>query len=122
MTNQNHNIPRLNLVAIRSHHLQLSVQFYSLLGLIFVKECHGKGPEHYSANNGSYVFEIYPSNGSASVENVVRVGFYIKHFNEILDTLNKNGAILQVPPKISPWGRRMVVLDPDNNRVELIEE
>jgi len=123
MTNRDNNhIPRLNLIAIRSSHPELSVQFYELLGLTFEKECHGKGPEHYSSQNGSYVFEIYPSGVTQQAENVVRIGFCIENLNELSNTLKQSGVVFLAPPKDSPWGRRMVVLDPDKNRVEIIEQ
>jgi len=112
-------IPRLNFVAILSRDLERSVHFYSLIGLSFVKHRHGNGPEHYSSENASYVFEIYPAIGHQP-ENAVRVGFCIEGFDRVFDVLKKADISFVSNPKNSQWGRRMIVLDPDKNRVELI--
>ena len=34
--------------------------FLSYFGLIFVKEKHGNGPEHYACEKNGKVLEIYP--------------------------------------------------------------
>lgn len=42
------------------------MEFFSRMGLPFVKEKHGEGPEHYAAQVGDDVFEIYPSTKKGS--------------------------------------------------------
>ncbi|MCK0472476.1 hypothetical protein [Halalkalibacter sp. APA_J-10(15)] len=49
----------INLVVISSLNIEKSVTFYEALGLIFKKEQHGNGPEHYACEIGNLVFEIY---------------------------------------------------------------
>lgn len=36
--------------------------FFEAMGLSFVKEKHGIGPEHYACQKGDFVLEIYPTN------------------------------------------------------------
>ena len=114
-------VPRLNLVSIQSTAPDLSVQFYSLLGLSFVKHRHGEGPEHYSSENNSYVLEIYPSNSPNRPSPPLRIGFATNAFDSLIKTLIDNKTKFLVEPKMSPWGKRMVLLDPDQNRVEVVE-
>jgi catechol-2,3-dioxygenase len=41
---------RINLIVIRVSDIDRSAAFYRALGLVLVKERHGTGPEHYSAD------------------------------------------------------------------------
>jgi len=50
----------LNLVVIRSADIERAAAFYKELGLVMIKQQHGNGPEHYSAQLGITIFEIYP--------------------------------------------------------------
>ncbi len=36
-------------------------KFFEDLGLDFVPEKHGKGPDHFASQNGDLVLEVYPS-------------------------------------------------------------
>src|SRR5947209_7401602 len=56
----------LSLVVIRAANLEQARQFYAALGLSFVKEQHGRSPEHYAATIGPTVFEIYPREPNSS--------------------------------------------------------
>src|SRR5205814_2257861 len=103
---------------IKSRQPEESVHFYGLLGLLFQKHRHGNGVEHYSSTTGTFVMVIYPVESSKSVDDAVRLGFSIVNLAQLHDVLNSNGARVVVPPRESPWGLRLIVLDPDNNRVE----
>ncbi|MCA8988104.1 MAG: dual specificity protein phosphatase family protein, partial [Planctomycetaceae bacterium] len=46
------NLPRLNLVVVRSWNALRAVEFYTRIGLMFVEEQHGKGPIHWAADHG----------------------------------------------------------------------
>lgn len=107
---------RLNLVVIRVSDLSASLEFYRRLGLEFQQEQHGTGPVHYSCQDTGVTFELYPA--AQTVESV-RIGFAVKSFEPILAALVP--AHILSAPRESPWGKRMVLLDPDKNRVELIE-
>lgn len=49
---------QLNLVVLRSLDIERARTFYEVLGLVFTKHAHGKGPEHLSAEIAGAVFEI----------------------------------------------------------------
>ncbi|MCJ8007339.1 VOC family protein [Lederbergia wuyishanensis] len=109
----------LNLVVIKSKNLEESVAFYKKLGLLFQKEQHGNGPEHYACELGQIVFEIFPATHHHNKN--IRLGFSIKHIESVIATLKLIGAEIVTEPKASPWGKRAVVKDPDGNSIELIE-
>ena len=111
----------LNLVVIYSRDIRRSVEFYDSLGLSFTLERHGKGPEHFAAEIGSMVFEIYPRLDDAESPGPARIGFRLDSVDEALANLNLRGAQVLTAPHDSPWGRRAVVSAPDVHRVEITE-
>lgn len=108
---------RINLVVIRSQDIEASKTFYEQIGLTFQRHKHGNGAEHYASESSSFVFEIYPDDGTSS--SGARIGFSVPDVDSIIETLRATGIEIVVEPKDSPWGRRAVVRDPDEHSVEL---
>jgi catechol 2,3-dioxygenase-like lactoylglutathione lyase family enzyme len=113
--------PALALVVIRSNDLDRSHRFYRQLGLEFVRHRHGKGPEHFSCELGSGVFEIYPRASETDATSSTRLGFHVASVDEMLTKLQASDVTVVAPACDSPWGRRAVVQDPDGHKVELTE-
>jgi predicted enzyme related to lactoylglutathione lyase len=110
----------LNLVVLRSADLDRAARFYELLGVKFVREQHGSGPEHLACCLGGIVLEIYP-NASTSDASQVRIGFDVPSVGDAVNAVRDAGGTIAAPPKETPWGLRAVVADPDGHRVELIQ-
>lgn len=110
----------LNLVVIRSVNIEQSVIFYQTLGLIFKKERHGDGQEHYACEIGNLIFEIYPSQ-SEFVDETTRIGFNVKNLDGLIEKISQNDGLIITEPTLSPWGKRAVIKDPDGHKVELLE-
>ncbi|MES2697308.1 MAG: VOC family protein [Verrucomicrobiota bacterium] len=113
--------PALNLLVLRAPDIEAAQRFYSLLGFTFTKHAHGKGPEHYAAETGSLVFELYPQTDAANSTANARIGFRVTGLDALLARLLEGGATLISPAKDSPWGRRAVVADPFGHKLELTE-
>lgn len=109
----------LNLVVIRSADLERSKSFYEAIGLQFSKERHGSGPDHWAAQLGNLVFEIYPRSSRDTVG--VRLGFEVGSMDAALSALQQLGAEIKAPPIDGPWGLRAVVIDPDGHHVEITQ-
>lgn len=109
---------QLSLVVVHANDIGVSKRFYETLGLTFVREEHG-GPEHYAAQVGSTVFEIYPRKGSVGDPAQLRIGFCVPSVDESIALVAQTGAQLVRAAHDSPWGRRAVVKDPDGNTVEI---
>jgi lactoylglutathione lyase len=107
----------LNLFVLRCKNVDASRRFYAALGIQFVAERHGNGPEHFAGKAGNTVFEIYPAD-ERGVSNV-RLGFSVASLQPIISVAVACGGRLVSEPKSTPWGVRAVVEDPDGNRVEL---
>ncbi len=112
---------KLNLVVIHVANLQESASFYSSLGLSLVRERHGTGPEHYSADLGGTVLELYPRRSESEGTAQTRLGFSVNGLDGILAACLSSGGRLVAAAKDSPWGRRAVLQDPDGHKIELIE-
>ena len=113
--------PRLNLLVLRSAAPERLAAFYEGLGLRFERHRHGSGPEHYAAQAGEAVFEIYPLGDADETPTLPRLGFTVDALPEALAAAEANGGSLAAPAKPSPWGFRAVVSDPDGRKVELVE-
>ena len=111
----------INLVVIRSADLERSLLFYRALGLSFGKEQHGRGPEHYASEIGSTVFELYPREGESPSSAALRLGFRVRSLDDCLAALTRQGVEVVTAPRNTPWGRRVVVKDPDGHCVEISE-
>src|SRR5438552_450575 len=107
----------LNLIVIRASDLEQAQRFYEALGLTFMREQHGRGPEHLVAGLGDVVFEIYPR-GSGSSTIGVRLGFKVASVEAAVLTAQQLGAHVVLPPTNGPWGLRAVILDPEGHRLE----
>ena len=53
------------VLVIKTHKVEKAVEFFTAFGMSFVKEKHGKGPEHYACEIDGKVFEIYPAKEGA---------------------------------------------------------
>lgn len=111
----------LSLVVIRVPDLEQAAEFYSGLDLKFTKHAHGKGPEHYAAELGTSVFEIYPRSSESDSTQPVRLGFRVASAEETLGMLEAKGGKLISPLKDSPWGLRAVIDDPFGHCIEITQ-
>ena len=112
--------PVLTLVVIRSNDLEVSQAFYSAIGLEFVEEQHVNGPVHLAATLVECVFEIYPSNGSAS-NTGTRLGFEVDSIADILEALGDQVKIIKPASREEGNNLHAVLEDPDGHKVELTE-
>ncbi len=95
--------------------------FYSKLGLSFTKHRHGTGPEHFSAELQSGVFELYPQSEDGPSSLGTRIGFTVSSVDEAIKALAEYPTAVVSPAKDSEWGRRAIVSDPDGHRIELLQ-
>lgn len=114
-------ISSINLVVLRVPDLDTAVRFYSAIGLLFHRHAHGAGPEHCAAEIGKSVFEIYPLGPKDNPTTSTRVGFDVTNMDEAIALATQAGGRVVSSPKDSEWGRRAVLADPFEHRIELIE-
>jgi len=105
---------KISLLVIRCKDIEVSKNFYEILGLSFVKEKHGNGPTHYSCEHDNCVFELYPNKGEAPLDNN-RLGFKVSKLSIILNELAATDSYEFSGKKI------YVLIDPDGRKVEISE-
>ena len=113
--------PSLNLLVLRVPDIERAANFYSVFGFTFTKHAHGKGPEHYAAELGPLVFELYPQMSAENSTKDTRIGFQVSDAATVIQRLENEGGTLVSPLKDSPWGPRAVVDDPFGHRIEICE-
>lgn len=113
--------PCLNLVVLNSANMDASLAFYKALGLMLVSERHGNGPEHFAAVcEGGLVFELYPASVIRPVS-AIRLGFSVTSIDRALASIANIGGEVALPPKNGKWGLRATLVDPDGNKVDLVQ-
>jgi lactoylglutathione lyase len=108
-----------NLFVLRSRDLNRARAFYSALGVEFTEHSHGRGPVHLANETDGRVFEIYPLTEKDVPTSSARIGFSVPSVDDAYQSLLGVGGQAVSSPRNSPWGRRAVVADPDDHRVEL---
>ena len=105
---------KISLLVIRCQDIEVSKDFYELLGLSFAKEKHGNGPTHYSCEHDGSVFELYPNKGESPQDNN-RLGFKVSGLANII----KNVAVTD---SYEFAGNTIhVITDPDGRKIEISE-
>jgi hypothetical protein len=94
---------RISLIVLYTEQMNACRDFYAALGLDFVPEQHGAGPQHHAAvlADGT-VFEIYPA-APGRLTGAVRLGIAVQ------------GA--QAPAGLKPG--HQVLRDPDGRAVDI---
>jgi lactoylglutathione lyase len=110
----------LNLLVLKSADVSRLLAFYSALGITFTEEKHGNGPEHFSAQLGDMVFELYPAE-KTSVDANTRLGFAVTDLTATMSGVQRLGAVVIRAPRRTESGLCAVVRDPDGRSVELMQ-
>jgi lactoylglutathione lyase len=77
---------KISLLVIRCLDIEVSKNFYELLGFSFAKERHGNGLLHYTCEHEGSVFELYPNKGEPPKDNN-RLGFKVSSLESILKNI-----------------------------------
>jgi hypothetical protein len=110
----------LQLLVLKTSHVDSLRAFYECLGLQFATEKHGNGPLHFAAEIGTMVLEIYPlGQGESAQADATRLGFAIPQPELVLKALQELGVFPTTSAKRTEWGWRAVVRDPDGRAIEL---
>lgn len=110
----------LNLLVLRAKDPARLARFYGAFGLSFVQEQHGNGPVHLTCELGDSVLEIYPYQESQGETSGARLGFRVDSIDRAIAACTAEVRILSAP-KLTQWGRRAVIQDPEGHKVELTE-
>lgn len=110
-----------NLVVLRSLELDRLCGFYQMLGLAWVRERHGNGPEHFTTTVEDFVLELYPARSAEQVDATTGLGFRLDDVVAVVEHLRLAGIGIVREPKSMPWGLQAIVQDPDGRNVILTQ-
>lgn len=111
--------PTINLIVLRAASPKTLAQFYESLGCKFERERHGNGPEHFSANLGGLVLEIYPRKDDDPGTSSLRLGLVVSDLDAVLATAT--GAKILRSPTLTYWGYQAVLEDSEGHKIELTQ-
>ena len=110
------------LLVLKSRQLEKLLAFYSALGLEFVDEKHGNGPQHFSAKLKDVILELYPiMDDAAPVDATTRLGFSVPDVAHVVGALKSLGIAITIGPQQTQWGYHAVTHDPDGRTVEICQ-
>ena len=109
----------VNLLVLRCKDIELTRRFYEHLGLVFVEEKHGTGPQHYAWESGGFVLELYPAAEGQPPDNV-RIGFSTALLADLAGNLRHHSDVSVLKPPYATADRLVMLLqDPDGRKVEV---
>ena len=109
----------IQLLVLRCRNIEETMRFYNLYEFSFQKEKHGKGPEHYAADNFGFVLELYQVVQGDKPDNV-RVGFSTPYLSDISgNLLHAKNVFIEKRPYDFEGKLCMLVQDPDGRKVEV---
>jgi predicted enzyme related to lactoylglutathione lyase len=110
----------LRLLVVKTRQVDRARLFYQAFGIHLIEERHGGGPVHYAGQAGVTTIEVYPwSEGGPAPDASVRLGFDVTDLDRVVESLRGLGTPVIMEPRMTPWGYRAVVRDPDGRAVEL---
>jgi len=113
------------LLVIKTNQLEKQKTFYEKLDLVFQKEKHGNGPEHFSClmKNQNVVFEIYPlPKSQASSDSTTRLGFRVDDLEKTIESILEIGGEVKSKIRKTEFGTLAVVKDFDGRSVEVYQK
>jgi lactoylglutathione lyase len=111
-----------SLVVLKTRQVDRLRTFYSALGIDLAEEHHGNGPVHYAGQVGEVVLEVYPlPDDGTGTDSTTRLGFAVEKVDEVMQALRASGTPVVTEPRMTSWGFRAVVRDPDGRAVELTQ-
>jgi lactoylglutathione lyase len=109
----------VNLLVLRCKDVEVTRRFYERLGMVFSRERHGTGPEHYVWDNSGFVLELYPVKEDQVPDNV-RLGFSTALLADLSGNfLHSSEVTVLKPPYATADQLVMLLQDPDGRRVEV---
>jgi catechol 2,3-dioxygenase-like lactoylglutathione lyase family enzyme len=109
----------VSLLVLRCKDIERTRRFYEQLGLEFKEEKHGKGPQHYAWESGSFVLELYPAGKGQPADNV-RIGFSTSLLADVAGNVRHNPDMNVLKPPYATADRLIMLLqDPDGRKVEV---
>lgn len=119
-------IRKVGAIVWTSRRVEKVLKFYRTIGIPLEADKHD-GPSdkpHYECDIGGTHFAVFPSPDEHlefRSEIPTLIGLEVDNLDEIIAAISVLGSPIRTPLEASPWGNRVVVLDPDGRPVELYQ-
>ncbi|HLF05652.1 MAG TPA: VOC family protein [Thermoplasmata archaeon] len=122
-------VTRLGVTILFTDRPARMVGFYRAIGVPLVEETHEGGPLHWACDVRGIHFAIFASRARRNTRQASRhrspgstmIGVYVDSLPKALRAVRRLRARVVRGPERRPWGRRIVVLDPDGRGVEITQ-
>ena len=78
-------------LVLRCIDIESTKAFYELIGMTFVREQHGAGPEHLAAELNGVAIELYPASSTRPPEVGLRIGLMVGDVDAAAEALSVAG-------------------------------
>ena len=113
------------LLVIKTNQLERQKTFYEKFDLVFQKEKHGNGPEHFSSmiENQKIVLEIYPLPKNKTLpDTTTRLGFRVNDLEKTIDEILKIGGKIKSEIRETEFEKLAVIKDFDGRSIEVYQK
>ena len=113
------------LLVIKTNQLEKQKSFYEKIDLVFQKEKHGNGPEHFSSTieTQNIVVEIYPlSKNQILPDTTTRLGFRVNDLEKTINAILEIGGEIKNEIQETEFGKLAVVKDFDGRSIEVYQK
>lgn len=117
--------PNLGALVLFAGDLERTLAFHRALRFPVEPDDHEEGPLHYACDVGGVHIAIFPADDPGRAAPVHRSGgatfpgFAVPSLDNAAAVARRLGAPIVEEPSRYPWGRRMLLRDPDGRTVEV---
>jgi predicted enzyme related to lactoylglutathione lyase len=124
---------KLGAVIWTTSRVEEMLEFYKMLGIPLAVDTHGEDGHapHFEADVDGVHYAVFPAkddapspelgSGPGSYPGTTMIGLGVDNIVELSEQLRERGVQFRTPLQETPWGRRIVVFDPDGRAVELYQ-
>lgn len=119
-------ITKVGAVIWTTSKVEAVLEFYRALGIPLAEDTHDEpgGPTHFEADVGETHFAVFPAKGdalSSGAQAATLIGLQVDNLAEVIEAVERLGAPIRTPLEDTPWGQRIVAIDPDGRAVEIYQ-
>jgi len=116
-------VTKVGAVIWTSEHVDDMLDFYRTIGIPLETDTHDEegGPTHFEADVAAVHFAVFPTPAQSATSGATMVGLQVDNLDEVVGALEARDVRFKTTLQETPWGKRVVVFDPDGRAVEIYQ-
>lgn len=119
-------ITKVGAIIWTTSRVQEVIEFYRALGIPLEPDSHDEPHKtpHYEADVGDTHFAVFQEKddvAGSGTQSPTMIGLAVDNLAQVVAVLEKMSAKFKTTLEDTPWGKRVVVYDPDGRAVEIYE-